>query len=97
VLKVLPALCGVAAARAEAVVLIKPQFEVGPGGVSRGGVVRDSEARESAIDQVTEGFAACGWTRVGLTESPVRGAKGGNIEYLAHFQRVDVRDAFDLQ
>jgi 23S rRNA (cytidine1920-2'-O)/16S rRNA (cytidine1409-2'-O)-methyltransferase len=89
VLKVLPALCAVAAPEAVAVVLIKPQFEAGVDGVSRGGVVRKAEVHESVVASVTEGFAACGWRRLGVTESPVRGAKGGNVEFLAHFARVE--------
>lgn len=89
VLKVLPALSAVAAPQAAAVVLIKPQFEAGLGVVSKGGVVRDAAVHESVIAKVTEGFVECGWTRLGVTESPVRGAKGGNVEFLAHFARVE--------
>src|SRR6185312_10889948 len=36
----------------EAVVLVKPQFEVGREKVGKGGVVRDAAARESAIERV---------------------------------------------
>lgn len=87
VLKVLPAVCALAAPQAAAVVLIKPQFEAGLDGVGRGGVVRDSAVHEEVISKVTEGFSKFGWTRLGLTESPVRGAKGGNVEFLGYFVR----------
>lgn len=87
VLKVLPAVCAVAAEGlpVQAVVLVKPQFEVGPESVGKGGVVRSPEARSSAVDQVVKGFTDQGWEFNGVVESPVRGAKGGNIEFLAHF------------
>lgn len=89
VVKVLPALCAIATPHAAAVVLIKPQFEAGLGGVSKGGVVRDAAVHESVISQVIEGFVACGWRGLGVLESPVRGAKGGNMEFLGHFVRVE--------
>ena len=97
VLKVLPALCAVAAPHAHAVVLIKPQFEAGFGGVGKGGVVRDTAVHESVIASVTEGFMACGWRRRGVTESPVRGAKAGNVEFLAHFSRVEDKSNIEVQ
>lgn len=96
VLKVLPAICAVSAPHADAVVLIKPQFEAGLGGVGKGGVVRDASVHESVIARVTEGFMACGWRQRGVTESPVRGAKGGNQEFLAHFSRVEDKSGVNL-
>src|SRR4051794_29938382 len=47
--KILPALRGVLAAEADAVVLVKPQFEVGRGQVGRGGIVRDPERHLQAL------------------------------------------------
>ena len=83
--------------RDSAVVLIKPQFEAGFGGVGKGGVVRDTAVHESVIASVTEGFMACGWRRRGVTESPVRGAKAGNVEFLAHFSRVEDKSNIEVQ
>ncbi|ABG04417.1 hemolysin A [Rubrobacter xylanophilus DSM 9941] len=68
----------------EAVVLVKPQFEVGPERVSRGGVVRDPEARAEAILRAAEGFGRLGFGAVGVMESPVAGRRSGNREYLLH-------------
>ena len=48
----LPALAGVAAPAAAFVLLVKPQFEVGPARVGSGGVVRDPEAWQDALDGV---------------------------------------------
>lgn len=89
VLKVIPAICAVAAAgeRVQAVVLVKPQFEVGPESVGKGGVVRNVAARSLAVHEVVQGFVDEGWVSNGVVESPVRGAKGGNVEFLAHFIR----------
>jgi 23S rRNA (cytidine1920-2'-O)/16S rRNA (cytidine1409-2'-O)-methyltransferase len=65
-----------------AVVLVKPQFEVGKSGVGRGGIVRDADAREAALKGIADFVvAAPGWRVLGTMESPVHGGDG-NIEYL---------------
>jgi 23S rRNA (cytidine1920-2'-O)/16S rRNA (cytidine1409-2'-O)-methyltransferase len=68
---------------ADLVVLIKPQFEAGPG---KGGVLTEEIARtaaQAALDQLTglEGFAL-----VAIIDSPIRGGDG-NLEMLAHLRR----------
>jgi 23S rRNA (cytidine1920-2'-O)/16S rRNA (cytidine1409-2'-O)-methyltransferase len=50
--KVLPALLAVAAPRYDALVMVKPQFELGRGRVGKGGVVRAAEDRREALAQV---------------------------------------------
>src|SRR6185369_7119155 len=78
---VLAAPLSLAAARAELVALIKPQFDVGRDHVGKGGIVRDSAAREQACRRVAEWLAAqSGWRVVGITESPITGTDG-NSEY----------------
>jgi 23S rRNA (cytidine1920-2'-O)/16S rRNA (cytidine1409-2'-O)-methyltransferase len=66
---------------AEAVVLIKPQFEVGRGRVGKGGVVRDPGAHADAIEAVIAAASALGWPAAGLVASPITGP-AGNHEYL---------------
>jgi 23S rRNA (cytidine1920-2'-O)/16S rRNA (cytidine1409-2'-O)-methyltransferase len=78
---VLPALRAVAP-DAEFVVLIKPQFEVGKGGV-REGIVRDAGLRAEAIEHVLWAAHDNGLRTVGLAPSPILGTHG-NSEYLAH-------------
>ncbi len=62
--------------------LIKPQFEVEPGGAPKG-VVRDPELRDGAVRKVVE-FARLelGLDLMGVVPSAVKGPKG-NQEYMA--------------
>jgi 23S rRNA (cytidine1920-2'-O)/16S rRNA (cytidine1409-2'-O)-methyltransferase len=79
--RVLPALRGLLAPAAEAVLLVKPQFEVGPQRVGKGGVVRDPAAHADALEQVIAAAAAQAWAPAGLVGSPITGP-AGNHEYL---------------
>lgn len=68
------------------VALIKPQFEVGPKSLVKG-VVRDADARQSAVDSVCKMAKTLPEAEIiGVTESPVHGPKG-NIEYLLGLRR----------
>ena len=67
--------------RREAVLLVKPQFEVGKERVGKGGVVRDPLAHVDAIQGVMVAAAAQGWSACGLVASPITGP-AGNHEYL---------------
>lgn len=79
---VLPALIPHLAPAARGIALIKPQFEVGREGVGKGGIVRDTEIRQAAVDRVLRNAAENGLEVLGLTESSIRGTDG-NVEYLA--------------
>lgn len=72
----------------DAVALVKPQFEVGRGQVGKGGVVRDPEHRMAALEKVCDDAKDIGFAVVGTLESPVTGAKKGNVEYLVHLRRA---------
>ena len=84
---VLPALRGLMitegldAEDCEAIVLVKPQFEVGRQRVGKGGVVRDPAAHIDAITDVIEAAQPLGWKPSGLVASPLTGP-AGNHEYL---------------
>lgn len=70
-----------------AVVLVKPQFEVGPDGVGKGGLVRSEALRQAALDGVVSWIASQpGWRVVGSIQSPIAGGSG-NIEYLVGARR----------
>ncbi|TDW28972.1 TlyA family RNA methyltransferase [Cryobacterium psychrophilum] len=79
---VLPALLATAADRADFVLLIKPQFEVGRGGI-REGVVHDAGLRSDAVASVLWAGWDIGLRTNGLIASPIAGA-AGNREYLCH-------------
>ncbi|HEX2116589.1 MAG TPA: TlyA family RNA methyltransferase [Alphaproteobacteria bacterium] len=66
---------------ARLVALIKPQFEVGPARVGRGGVVRDPALHEEVCARIAGWLPAQGWRVLGIVESPIRGPEG-NIEFL---------------
>ncbi len=63
------------------VCLIKPQFEAGREQVGKHGIVKDKSIHEEVIRKVMEYGKNQGLRPLGLTFSPVTGAKG-NIEYL---------------
>jgi 23S rRNA (cytidine1920-2'-O)/16S rRNA (cytidine1409-2'-O)-methyltransferase len=65
----------------EAVLLIKPQFEAGPGLVGRGGLVRDPKVHIAVIRRVADFFEDLGFGAVGLVRAPVPGRRAGNREY----------------
>ena len=67
--------------RREALLLVKPQFEVGKERVGKGGVVRDPTAHADAIAGVIAAAEAEGWHACGLVASPITGP-AGNHEYL---------------
>jgi len=80
--KVLPAAMALAAPGAVLVALIKPQFQLDRGAVGKGGVVRDPARHQQACDAVRAWLdAQAGWHVLGVSESPITGAKG-NREFL---------------
>jgi 23S rRNA (cytidine1920-2'-O)/16S rRNA (cytidine1409-2'-O)-methyltransferase len=78
---VLPALVQTLGTQADFVVLIKPQFEVGRGGI-REGVVRSADLREDAVMNVLWAAWDLGLGTAGVIPSPIAG-NAGNREYLA--------------
>lgn len=66
---------------ADLVVLVKPQFEVGQGGLDKHGVVRSVIRRHEAVASVVAAAEALGLGVWGVTRSPLVGA-AGNVEYL---------------
>ena len=74
--KALPAALALAAPGANFVALVKPQFEVGPGRVGRGGLVNNPTARAAAREGVEAFLAHSGWRLRGSTESPIAGGDG---------------------
>ncbi len=67
--------------RLDLVTLVKPQFEVGREQVGKGGIVRDSEAQQSAVRKVAAAVEELGGREVESIESPILGGEG-NREFL---------------
>ena len=70
----------------QVVALVKPQFEAGPEGVGRGGVVRDGATHRGVLVDVAAWARDNHWWVHGLARSPIKGAKG-NIEFLIWLSR----------
>jgi len=86
ILKVIDPALVLAAPDAEAVILIKPQFEVGRDHIGKGGIVSDEAAIAEAVERITAHFAASGWERRFAIGSPIAGGDG-NREVVAGFRR----------
>lgn len=84
----LPVLAQALAPGAHALVLVKPQFELGPQAVGKGGVVHDPALRAQAVQKVVAAAMRQGFRVVGAAESRVHGTEG-NVETFLHL----VRDA----
>lgn len=80
---VLPPVLAAAPALQEAVILVKPQFEAGRSNVGKGGIVRDPEAHQLAIDRVAASVQSLGWRVVETIPSPITGMEG-NREFLLY-------------
>ncbi len=79
---ILPAAIPLLLPDAQAVILVKPQFEVGKGQVGKGGIVREPELHSAACERVNSAMRELGF-RTELMESPILGAEG-NKEFLLY-------------
>ncbi|MEM9765234.1 MAG: TlyA family RNA methyltransferase [Pseudomonadota bacterium] len=84
--KALPPALAAARPGAQLVVLVKPQFELGPEVVGKGGIVRDPAAHEAACRAVAGWLAERGWSVTHEAESPITGGDG-NREFLLAARR----------
>lgn len=84
---------------AEAVVLIKPQFEAGKKSVGKHGIVRDRKVHRRVLSEIDASIYNSGLVALDYTFSPVKGGSG-NIEYLVHIRRTSgtpvIRDFGEL-
>lgn len=90
-------MAAVTAPEAEAVVLVKPQFEARREDVDTGGVVRSPQVHADVLTQLRSFIAnETPWGLIGATWSGVKGPKG-NIEYLFHLRKDAESVDFDAQ
>ena len=81
---ILPAVYSVLADGGIFICLIKPQFEVGRGGLNKKGIVKNIALIEKAVNEVIETALSIGFDQIGLIKSPILGGDG-NTEYLSCF------------
>lgn len=79
--KVLPHVPQFLGPRADVVVLVKPQFELDPGRIGKGGIVRDEADRAEALSRARDSAAEHGLTFVEARDSELEG-RTGNLEWL---------------
>jgi 23S rRNA (cytidine1920-2'-O)/16S rRNA (cytidine1409-2'-O)-methyltransferase len=72
---------------ASAVILIKPQFEVGREHIGKGGIVTDDAAVIAATGRIAAAMAEAGWRQRFAVASPIAGGDG-NRETVAGFDRL---------
>ncbi|MBA4226677.1 MAG: TlyA family rRNA (cytidine-2'-O)-methyltransferase [Hyphomonas sp.] len=87
--KVLPVPLTLAAPGARLIALFKPQFEVGPENVGKGGIVTDEEAVREALARFPVFLSENGWRAEAPIPSPIEGGDG-NREYLFLARRPQI-------
>jgi len=86
--KVLPAIIPLVKPEGMLLMLVKPQFELSPSDIERGGLVRDEGKHREAIASVRRAAEGLGLRVEGVVPSPIRGA-AGNQEYFLLARRED--------
>lgn len=77
---VIPALAEICAIHADALLMVKPQFESGPAALSSRGVVEDPRVRVRAVQSVAQAMMEAGMTIHQVSRSVLPGPQG-NVEY----------------
>lgn len=85
---ILPHIYRLLKTNAEAVALIKPQFEAGRAALNKKGVVSDPKIRERTAQQIEQFARECGFDVILRQDSPITGGEG-NHEYLLSLRRRD--------
>lgn len=68
----------------EFVILIKPQFEAEKNKIEKGGVVKSKEVHEQIKEDIENFCASCRIDVSAIIDSPIKGAKEGNKEFLLY-------------
>lgn len=71
---------------ADAILLVKPQFEAGREDVGEGGIVRDPAVHRRVCEEIWTFFAGTGLVPMDLAPSPIKGGEG-NVEFLLRLRR----------
>ena len=84
--KVLGPIISIVQESGEIIALIKPQFEVKPNEVGKGGVVKNERLHIRVIDEIVEYAKGLGVEVRGTVESPLKGPKG-NKEFFIYLKK----------
>jgi 23S rRNA (cytidine1920-2'-O)/16S rRNA (cytidine1409-2'-O)-methyltransferase len=68
---------------ADVLALVKPQFELQPGQLAKGGIVKDASLYAQVEQRIRTAYAAHGFTVQQFFKSPILGGDG-NTEFFAH-------------
>lgn len=85
---VVPSVYAAAQGLKEAVILVKPQFEVGRERVGKGGIVREDSAHRYAVERVRDCLSSLQAKQLEVIDSPIKGTEG-NKEFLLHVMFPD--------
>ncbi|HEB13022.1 MAG TPA: TlyA family RNA methyltransferase [Actinobacteria bacterium] len=83
---VMPSIIGCLKEDGTVLALVKPQFEIWKGQVVKGGVVKNKQLHVDVLTRLGRKFIESGLSLVGITSSPIVGAKG-NIEYWQYLSK----------
>lgn len=94
--QILPKINELLTPEGEAVVLIKPQFEVGKSAIGKNGIVKDKKAHVKVLEEIISFCFSQNLEIVNLVHSPIAGGDG-NIEYLAQLKIGNGNRMFDCR
>jgi len=93
---VFPAMERILKKEGEAILLIKPQFEIGKGRVGKKGIVRSASDHLEVLESCRAFFIESGWQVKGAVPSPISG-KSGNIEFFLHIAPGNAADSISCE
>lgn len=98
ILQVIPKIYELLKIKGNAVILIKPQFEVGKQNLNKNGVVKDIKIHKKILESIIEQINKIGFEILNLDYSPIKGP-AGNIEYLLYIEKNEnnLLDGFKLK
>ena len=79
--KVVPFILPCIEKNSKLLLLIKPQFELAPGDIGKGGLVKDEKNSARVVEELAEFFISIGCKIEGSVPSQLKGRKSGNQEY----------------
>jgi len=82
VAKIIPHIPAFLAPEADVITLVKPQFELEPSRVGKGGLVRDPADHAEAVDRASTAATTAGLVERGRLESPIAGREGNREFFL---------------